>query len=296
MAQTQPVEQMTLLEAERNIRPAPFLKWAGGKSQLLEQFEAFFPHTFGRYYEPFVGGGAVFFHLQPADAVLSDANPNLVAAYKHVQCCVDDLLALLYELRTRYHAMSFEQQAREYYQVRTLYNRLPTGSLEKTAYLIFLNKTGYNGLYRESKRGGYNVPFGRYDNPAIFDETNLRAASHALQHAEILTMDFSAVVHMAQAGDFVYFDPPYMPVSKTASFTSYTKGDFGREEQTRLAEVARQLAQQGVQVMLSNSKSELIRALYKDFYQYEVQASRAVNSKADLRGKITELVITSYKV
>ncbi len=283
MKQAQSVEQLTLLETEHcsTIRPGPFLKWVGGKSQLLEQFDGLFPRKFYRYYEPFVGGGAVFFHLQPNDGVLSDSNPNLIAAYKHVQCC---------------HALSLQQQAQEYYRVRTLYNSLPIGSVEKTALLIFLNKTGYNGLYRESKRGGYNVPFGRYDNPALFDEANLRAASRALEHAELLHVEFGAVVSMAQEGDFVYFDPPYVPISKTASFTSYTKGDFGSEQQMRLVEVARQLAGNGVQVMLSNSNSDIIRDLYKDFYLHEVNANRAVNSKADLRGKITELVITSYKV
>ena len=173
------------------VRPGPFIKWAGGKTQLLQQFDCLFPTSYNRYYEPFVGSGAVFFHLLPAEAILSDANPNLIAVYQHIQCHVEELLSFLYDLRERYHDMSAREQEQEYYRIRDLYNTTPTGSLEKAALLIFLNKTGYNGLYRESKRGGYNVPFGRYDNPAIFDESNLRAVSQALQHVTLLHTRFS---------------------------------------------------------------------------------------------------------
>ena len=278
-------------------RPKPFLKWVGGKGQLLSQFDTLFPQTFYHYYEPFVGSGAVFFHLLPAiPAILNDSNPNLIAVYQHIQSQVDELLSILYQIRYDYHKMAPEQQEKRYYQVRDTYNILPAGTIEKSAFLIFLNKTGYNGLYRESKRGGYNVPFGRYDNPALFDEANLRSVSKALHHVELLNGNFCKAVETARAGDFVYFDPPYMPVSKTSSFTSYTHSNFDAQQQMQLAELARQLADKGVQVMLSNSNSEFIRCLYKDFELHEVRASRAINSKADLRGKITELVITNYKV
>ncbi len=298
MTQILPIEQMMLLEVESklDIRPNPFLKWVGGKTQLLKQFESLIPSKFDAYYEPFVGSGAVFFHLLPAKAVLSDANPNLVAAYKHVQLHVDELLSVLHTLRSNYHALSSQQQEQEYYKVRDLYNQLPSGSIEKTAYLIFLNKTGYNGLYRESKRGGYNVPFGSYKNPMLFSEANLKAVSQALQDVTLLNADFSVAVENAQEGNFVYFDPPYVPLTKTSSFTSYTKGEFTSEQQIKLAHVVHQLADRGVQVMLSNSSSDFIRDLYKDLYVHEVKASRAINSKADLRGKISELVVTSYKV
>lgn len=298
MTQVQDVQQLVLPVTHEicQTRPAPFLKWVGGKTQLLKQFERFFPATFHTYYEPFIGSGAVFFHLQPAQAVISDYNPNLIAAYRHLQSQVDDLLDLLYRLRTAYHVMSPQEQEHEYYRVRECYNVLSAGSLEKTAYLIFLNKTGYNGLYRESKRGGYNVPFGRYNNPSLFDEMNLKAISRTLQHTEIFHADFSATVETAKAGDFVYFDPPYVPLNETSSFTSYTRGEFPLEQQVRLAEVVRQLASKGVQVMISNSNTDIIRELYQDRYIHEVKASRAVNSKAALRGKITELVVTTYQV
>ncbi len=281
---------------ELDKKSAPFLKWAGGKTRLLPQFEQFFPLHFHRYFEPFVGSGAVFFHVQPGDAVLSDANPNLIAAYQHLRWHVEDVIARLGGIRTRYHAMTPEQQQQEYYRVRTAYNRLPVGEIEKSALLIFLNKTGYNGLYRENSRGEFNVPFGRYDNPPLFDAANLRAVSHALKGAELVSEHYSRVVQTARQGDFIYFDPPYMPLSKTSSFTSYTKDAFSLEQQEALASVARQLAGRGVLVMLSNSNSPLMRELYSDFFLHEVWASRAVNSKADSRGKITELLITNYPV
>jgi DNA adenine methylase len=287
---------MTLQETgiSSNARPGPFLKWAGGKTQLLKQFDGLFPNKYNRYYETFVGSGAVFFHLLPSEAVLSDANPNLIAVYRHIQCHVEELISFLYELRTRYHDMSPQKQEQEYYCIREMYNKTPSGSLEKAAFLIFLNKTGYNGLYRESKRGLYNVPFGRYDNPALFDEMNLRMVSRSLQHVALLNTDFSSVVETAREGDFVYFDPPYVPLTKTASFTSYTMGEFTLEQQSKLADVVRQLAYRGAFVMLSNSNNDVVRELYKDFNMHEVKASRVVNSKPDLRGKITELVITTY--
>jgi DNA adenine methylase len=284
----------TDLLAQQQGKAGPFLKWVGGKTQLLAQFEAYFPKQFQHYYEPFVGSGAVFFHLRPAQATLSDSNPYLIGAYQHIQEHVEEVIMLLRDIRSRYYTLTPEEQKLEYYRVRTLYNQLPAGTIEKTVFLIFLNKTGYNGLYRENARGGYNVPFGRYANPSIFDESNLRLVSHVLQKVRLIHDQYAHVVRTAQAGDFVYFDPPYMPISKTSLFTSYTKGAFSLDQQAHLAHVARQLAQRGVQVMLSNSNSDTIRAMYNDFFLHEVRASRMVNSKATLRGKIPELLITSY--
>jgi DNA adenine methylase len=275
-------------------KPAPFLKWAGGKTQLLKQYERFFPACYSRYYEPFLGSGAVFLHLRPAQATLNDRNPCLVEAYRHIQRQPDALLALLHRLREDYHVLPAAEQESAYYQLRARYNALPTGALEKTALLIVLNKTGYNGLYRENARGAFNVPFGRYDNPAMFRAENLRAVSRALQGVRLLHTDFEAAIAAAQPGDFVYFDPPYVPISKTASFTSYTGGDFGTEMHTRLAGVASHLAQRGVQVMLSNSDTPLVRDLYHGFHLHNVCASRAINSNPGARGKVNELVITSY--
>lgn len=278
------------------VAPTPIIKWVGGKSQLLAQFSRFLPAQYNRYFEPFLGGGAVFFHLQAQNAVLNDINPNLIALYRHVKGHLDELLEVLYTLRHRYHAMSPAEQGLEFYRIRERYNQLVAGSIEKSAFFIFLNKTGFNGLYRENSKGLYNVPFGRYDNPAMFDEANLRAVSRLLQGVELLSGNFATAVETAQAGDFVYFDPPYAPLSRTAYFTSYTKDTFGPAKQSELAEVARRLASRGVKVMLSNSSCEVIRELYHDFNQFEVRASRAINSKPDLRGRIDELVITSYPI
>ncbi len=275
-------------------RPEPFLKWAGGKGQLLSQLETLFPASYNRFFEPFLGSGAVFFRLLPDKTILNDINPNLIFAYRHVQTQLELLLELLYSLREKYHAFSLAEQEQEYYRIRDQYNQLKSGSLEKTALLIFLNKTGYNGLYRENARGGYNVPFGRYDNPAMFTEENLRAVSEVLQKVELLNAPFIEGVAAAGPGDFVYFDPPYMPISKTASFTSYTKNTFGPQEQIALSKLVRELSGRQVKVMVSNSNAPFIRELYGEFKLHEVKAGRAINSKPGLRGKITELVITNY--
>jgi len=280
--------------ADVRLRPEPFLKWAGGKGQLLSQLEPLFPKTFGRYYEPFLGGGSVFFHLLPGKATLNDFNPNLIAAYCHIQGQLEVLLTRLYDLKESYYSLADEAREQRFYDLRTQYNQLGAGTVEKTALLIFLNKTAYNGLYRESKKGGFNVPFGRYTKPGIFDEANLRAVSIALQPLELLTGNFRKAVTNAQKGDFIYFDPPYLPLNKTSSFTSYTSEAFGEAQQIELARLVRELANRGVLIMLSNSSVDFIRDLYHDFNQYEVKANRMINSKAEARGKISELVITSY--
>jgi DNA adenine methylase len=278
------------------VRPEPFLKWAGGKSQLLSQFEHLFPPRFRRYYEPFIGSGAVFLHVRPARASLSDSNENLIAVYQHIQQRLDDLLPILHRLRRDYHALAKPDQERAYYRMRERYNQLAPGDIEKSALLIVLNKTGYNGLYRENSKGRFNVPFGRYNNPRMFREDNLRAVERALRGIDLCHAHFADAVTAARRGDFVYFDPPYMPSSKTSSFTSYTRGAFGVERQVALADVARQLVQRGVLVMVSNSNTQLIRELYWDFHQHEVRACRLINSKASARGAIQELVLTSYTV
>lgn len=293
-----PVQQLAMFDdlPKSLVKPEPFLKWAGGKGQLLNQFGAYFPPNFNCYYEPFLGSGAVFFHLRPARAVLNDLNPNLVAAYRHIQTQLDELLLILHSLRQEYHTQSPQEQEQTFYQLRTRYNDLPSGSLEKTALLIFLNKTGYNGLYRENKKGGFNVPFGRYDNPTIFDETNLRAISREMQGVTLLNTGFREAVKTAQRGDFIYFDPPYVPLSKTASFTAYTGQDFSLADQHQLAALLSELTQRGVLFMLSNAATDTARQLYRDFHQHEVLASRAINSNPNSRGKIAELVVTNYPI
>lgn len=273
-----------------NTPPAkPFVKWAGGKTQLLPELNARAPHTFGTYHEPFLGGGAFFFdlynHARLTASRLTDINPHLVDAYLAVRDHVEDIIPLLAEHKAQHSEPYF-------YQVRAQQpDTLPLS--ERAARLLYLNKTCYNGLYRENRSGQFNVPFGRYKNPSIYDEDNLRAASRALQTATIEQAHFSDVLNQIQTGDFVYFDPPYHPVSSTANFTAYSKNSFGETEQTQLRDVFAALAARDVYVMLSNSDTPFIRALYQDFTIGEVWASRQINSKATKRGRVGEVIVSN---
>jgi DNA adenine methylase len=281
---------------DQSVQPVeakPFVKWAGGKQQLLTQFESFLPNAFDRYFEPFVGGGAVFFHLWsrdklPHQAFLFDVNEELVNAYLVIRDNVDDLIELL-AVHKRRHSRQY------YYKIRALDRQDVTFSnVERAARTIYLNRTCYNGLYRVNKKGQFNVPIGSYKNPKVLYENTLRAASSALQGVNIATGDFEVVLDYAQAHDFFYFDPPYDPVSKTASFTSYTAGDFGDEDQCRLANVFRRLSEKGCLCMLSNSYTPFILDLYRDFRVETVHAIRAINSDANGRGNIKEVVVLNY--
>lgn len=260
----------------------PFIKWAGGKRQLLPQLRRFVPEGFGRYYEPFVGGGALFFELRPAQAVLTDVNERLIRTYRGVRDDVEQVIELLRACR---HEEAF------FYAQRGL--NIDAGSdAEVAAWFIYLNKVGFNGLYRVNRQNRFNVPFGRHKNPTICDEETLRACSAALAGARIETADFAAAVADAEPGDLVYFDPPYVPLSVTANFTSYTSDRFDRAAQERLRDLALALKQRGVHVLLSNSSAPLVRSLYQEgFETIEVSATRLVNSKVTGRGAITELVI-----
>lgn len=274
----------------------PFLKWVGGKTQLLSQLRTFYPTNFNRYFEPFLGGGAVFFDLKPKRASLNDINTTLITAYEHIQEQSDDLIRILRQLHTKYRAKSDEAKDKLYYEIRAKYNQLEDGSLDKTACLIFLNKTGFNGLYRESSNGGFNVPFGRYKNPAILDEDNIRAVADMLAGVTLTALSFEEAVTDAQAGDFVYFDPPYYPLNGTAKFTSYHEKKFLEDEQVKLRDVFAELDKRGCYVMMSNSYTDFINKLYDKFNKNTVLANRAINCKAEGRGKIKEFVITNYKV
>lgn len=266
----------------------PFLKWAGGKGRLLSQYEAYFPASCDTYYEPFVGGGAVFFHLanRMQRAVLGDINPELVNVYRWVRDAPKALMAKL-DHHKRHHCPDY------YYHVRQQHH-LPL-PLDRAARLIYLNKSCYNGLYRENSQGHFNVPVGRYKNPGICDPDLLRAASVALQRTQIVELPFTDILHQSLTPqDFVYLDPPYHPLSATSHFTSYSRYGFGPADQERLAQVFRQLADRGVRVMLSNSDCEFIRTLYDGFPIHAIQATRMINTNAERRGKISELLITSY--
>lgn len=267
----------------------PIIKWAGGKWRLAPTLRRFMPpvERIRCYYEPFVGGAALFFHLQPADAQLSDTNPELINLYTVVR---DQLPALLDALQGHTNEPS------HYYRVR---EQDPTmlPDVERAARLIYLNKTCYNGLYRVNARGAFNVPFGRYAHPAICDTPNLTLASAALQGVALRLADYETALAKATAGDLIYFDPPYQPASKTASFTSYTQTRFGPGEQRRLAGMMATLAARGCYVMQSNSDTPLIRELYgalPGFTIHTIQATRAINSNASARGPVNELVITNY--
>lgn len=271
--------------------PRPFLKWAGGKGQLLGELMARVDSAgqYGRYHEPFVGGGALFFEMVRTgplrgNATLSDSNPNLIDAYWGVKKDVEGVIRLLLNHKNR-HSKEY------YYVVRA---NVPEDRLERAVRIIYLNKTCYNGLYRENRKGVFNVPCGRYKNPTICDEQNLRAVAKALRRARIETKHFAKVLDRAQAGDLVYFDPPYQPVSKTASFTSYEKDGFGEVSQRQLADVFRQLDEMGVKLLLSNSMTPLVRELYAPFNIEQVFANRSVNSKADGRGKVREALVSNF--
>lgn len=269
---------------EISLKPRPPVKWAGGKRQLLAQLEPLFPQHFNVYHEPFVGGGAVFFHLLPPKAVLIDSNPELINFYLVVRDRLDEFLNDVRKHRN---------EAGYYYRLRDV-DPETLSPVERASRFLYLNRTGYNGLWRVNRQGRYNVPFGRYRNPRIADEENLRLVSAALKRAEVILGDFSLVLEHARAGDFVYLDPPYDPVSKTASFTAYTAGAFGPEEQKRLAEVFRALDRLGCFVMLSNSGTEFVRRLYEGYDIRAVRAKRAISCKSDGRGSVGELVIRSY--
>ncbi len=263
---------------------APFLKWAGGKRQLLDKILPHVPHRVRGYHEPFVGGGAVYFAVRATRdlkrAHLGDSNDRLVRTYRGLAANVDRVIDLL---------ASYPHD-RDFYEA--LRARDPDGrpDAELAAWMIYLNRTGFNGLYRVNSKNIFNVPFGRYKNPRICDAAGLRAVASALQGTELRTEHFSAVERRAEKGDFVYFDPPYVPVGKK-SFVSYTDAGFGPGEHERLAETARRLKQKGVKVLLSNADTPWVRELYADFTLEEVLAARLVNSRSSGRGAVAELLI-----
>ncbi|MBT6395009.1 MAG: DNA adenine methylase [Nitrospinaceae bacterium] len=268
-------------------RVRPFLKWAGGKGRLLAQFEPLLPDKIEDYHEPFLGSGAVFFHLRErisGRAYLSDRIEDLVSTFGTVRDNVEGLIR---------HLGRHVYESEHYYRVRAQNPaRLSPASL--AARFIYLNRTGFNGLYRVNKSGRFNVPFGRYTNPTICNAPGLRAASAALAGADLARRGFAELPDWVEPGDFVYLDPPYQPLSKTASFTAYTAGGFGENEQRHLAEICRGLDKLGARFMLSNSDTPLIREIYKGFDIQKVLAARAINATASKRGKVSEVVVRNY--
>jgi len=266
------------------VSPRPFLKWAGGKGKLIQQYIPYFPKKIKTYYEPFLGGAAVFFYLNPPSAALTDINAELVNAYRCVRDNVEELILNL-EVHQLRHCRDY------YYEVRQCPG---VTNIEKAARLIYLNKTCFNGLYRENSKGAFNVPIGKYKNPKICNPALLRSVSAALQNAQINVRPFEDILeHASSCDDFVYFDPPYHPLSPTSNFTAYSRYSFSQDDQIRLKYVFAELAERGVKVMLSNSDCKFIRELYRDFKINSIIAPRLINSDARKRGKITEVLITS---
>ncbi|MEZ4403995.1 MAG: DNA adenine methylase [Kofleriaceae bacterium] len=268
----------------------PIVKWVGGKTRLLPEILTRFPRQFGRYVEPFAGGAAVFFHLGPTEAVLSDRNPDLIGMYRAVAADPDGVLR-----RLAIHRDAHDEA--HYYQTRARWNdcTVSWSALDRAATFIYLNRTCFNGLWRVNKGGGFNVPMGRYKNPAICDAETVTRASGVLRRATLLCGDYQAAVADAGPGDLVYFDPPYDPVTPTANFTSYTGDGFGPDDQRALADTVRALADRGCAVVLSNSDTPFIRSLYKGLRIDRVRCPRAINSDPARRGDVDEvLVLAGY--
>lgn len=276
----------------RNDLAQPFLKWAGGKRQLLPKIRQYIPKKFNLYFEPFVGAGAVLFDLQPPAARINDINTELINCYRVIKSDPEELIRLATKHR--------QKNTRDYYNHQRSLDRKPNfdklPAEVRAARIIYLNKTCYNGLFRVNKRGQFNAPYGDYRNPQIINPSVIRAVSRYLNeaHVEITDNDFREAVGGARAGDFIYFDPPYDPTSKSSSFTSYSPHPFAEKEQEALKEVCDELTDRGCKVLLSNSPTEFIWDLYSDKTRYaieEVKASRSINSVASGRGKIKELLI-----
>lgn len=277
----------------KNKLVSPFVKWVGGKRQLLKEIELELPKDLSRLklFEPFVGGGAVFFHLQPRNAWINDANPELVNAYEMVKSNVDALIESL---------KSHRNEADYFYEIRALDRDekfTALSKIERASRLIFLNKTCFNGLYRVNNSGEFNSPFGRYENPNIVNEPVLRAVSNFLKTNEtkITNLDYAETLKKVGKNSLVYFDPPYHPVSESSNFTGYVAGGWGEDEQRRLRDMCDHLDAQGVKFLLSNSSTALIHALYKKYQIKTIKAARSINSVGSKRGDVDEVLIKNYE-
>lgn len=279
---------MAIMLQKSEIETYPIVKWLGGKRQIMTDLLCNIPKSFNRYFEPFIGGGALFFELQSDNAYISDINEELINLYTVVK---DNVFDLIIDLNK--HEVS-----KDYFlKIRNIdradeYNNL--SNIQRASRFIYLNKTCFNGLYRVNSQGQFNVPFGNYKNPRIVDENNLINCSQLLKKTEIKCADFSAILNKVEKGDFVYFDPPYVPLNNTSNFTSYTKEGFSLDLQYKLWEVCNELDRKGVYFMLSNSDTKFVNDLYANYKIIKVFATRAVNAKADGRGKITEVLVRNY--
>jgi DNA adenine methylase len=269
----------------------PFLQWVGGKREMISQCKNYFPKKYNTYFEPFLGGGAVFFFLNPKKAVLNDSNPELIEAYKGVRDNSNEIIKILKELKKR-HSKDLYMKIRGIDREINIFEEL--SDAEIAARMIYLNQTGFNAVYRVNKSGQFNVPIGSSLNRLICDETTINSDSNILKNTDICCEDFEKILNKAVKGDFVYLDPPYFPVSKYSDFTRYTKEKFFKEDQERLKKMVDKLTKKNVKVMLSNSDCDFINDLYSDYKIQKVGANRSLNSRADKRGKISELLIMNY--
>jgi DNA adenine methylase len=305
---------------EINIEAKPFLKWAGGKNQLLMELNKILPQKIldnkkiDNYIEPFVGGGAMFFFLRSKynikKSVLIDVNRELILGYKVIQNNYKELINELHVLEDIYLSKSEENRKKYYYEIRSVYNHQMTEFdyinyndewIMRVVYLIFLNKTGFNGLFRQNSKGEFNVPQGRYKNPKICDEKNIIQVNQALKDTQIICNDFTVAEEYIDKDSFVYLDPPYRPLNKTSNFTSYSKTGFTDHDQKRLTEFYRRMALNGAYLMLSNSdpknndpNDEFFDDLYTGFKIKRVPARRIINCKASKRGELNEIIIKNY--
>lgn len=289
----------------------PFLKWAGGKGQLISEIEKYYPFDnkkIIRYVEPFVGGGAVFFDIlnryELEEVYISDTNQELINTYKVIKNNADDLIESLYLLQNNYIPLDNENRKKYYIKKREIFNNLKINiddaNIEKASLMIFLNKTCFNGLYRVNKKGFFNVPMGKYKNPLICDESNLRNISDKLQNTIIVCDDYKKSAKFIDDNTFVYIDPPYRPITGTSNFTAYTKELFGDKEQIELAKFVREMNDKGAKILLSNSDpknankdDDFFEKIYSNLTIHRIKANRMINSKSESRGKINELLITN---
>lgn len=280
------------MKKNKILLAAPVLKWVGGKRQLMGEIEKVLPKTYTTYYEPFIGGGAVLFELQPKKAVINDVNSELINLYNVIK---DDVELLIEDLRKHENTSEYFYTIREMDRDRELYEKL--SNIEKASRIVYLNKTCFNGLFRVNKSGEFNSPFGKYKNPNIVDEVTLRAVSKYFNKADIkiLNSDFEQSLKGIRKGSFVYLDPPYDPVSSSANFTGYDKGGFNRDEQIRLKKLCDKLDKKGVKFLLSNSATDFIKDLYKDYNIKVVKAKRAINSNGNARGEVDEVLVRNYE-
>lgn len=276
---------------KKNKLVAPFLKWVGGKRQLIPAINDLLPKTYTNYYEPFIGGGALLFEIQPKKAIINDFNNELINVYLTIKNNPEELIS---DLKTHKNEPDY------FYNLRALdreekFDEL--SNIKKASRVIFLNKTCYNGLYRVNNSGEFNSPFGRYKNPNIVNETTIRAVSKYLNNNNItiLNGDFESALEGIKKGSFVYFDPPYHPISSSSNFTGYVQGGFDIYEQVRLRDLCNRLNEKGVKFLLSNSSTQFIEDLYKDYNINYVKANRSINSNADKRGEVEEVLIRNYE-